>query len=196
MKAPKLRHIHSAVTIQGHLTRNPEGDPKMLTPTHLIVCVFIGLLLHLNRNEWFVALTFGVVIDVDHVFALPRYVSDNGWSAILRPTWDDASGLPWRSLLHEPVGGFIVGYLSIGWRLMLPLIFWGVHVFMDRLQIEFIDYSTPIESAILIGAVFGSFVIGYHRWVVISGEKTWSRYLMHLWAIVRTSIARKGSVTP
>ena len=61
----------------------------MLTTTHLLVAVLIGLVLNLNRDEWFVALLFGVAIDLDHVFAAPRYISQNGWAAILRPTWSD-----------------------------------------------------------------------------------------------------------
>src|SRR3989339_2042025 len=99
----------------------------MLTPTHLMVVVLAAMLLRLNRDEWFIALLFGVVIDADHLFAVPRYVSDNGWAALLRQSWDDASGLPWKSWFHYPMAAIVVGYLSIGWRMAPPLSPLGPH---------------------------------------------------------------------
>lgn len=141
----------------------------MLTPTHLMVVVLAAMLLRLDRNEWFMALLFGVVVDADHLFALPRYVSDNGWSAVLRQTWDDGSGLPWKSWLHYPMAAVVVGHLSVGWRFALPLSFWAIHVGMDGLQIMLGDANILVESCILVGAAAGIVFLGYRRWSTSTG---------------------------
>lgn len=141
----------------------------MLTPTHLMVIVFAGMLVRLTRDEWFMVLLFGVAIDVDHLFALPRYVADNGWPAILRQTWDDGSGMAWRSWFHDPMSAVVVGYLSVGWRLGLPMAAWAVHVGMDGLQLALGDMNTVVESAILFSSTAGVVVIGYSRWTVLTG---------------------------
>lgn len=141
----------------------------MLTPTHLTVVILAAMLLRLNRDEWVVVLLFGVVVDADHLFAVPRYVSDNGWAALLRQTWDDGSGLPWKSWFHYPHAAIVVGYLSLGWRLALPLAFWALHVGMDGLQLMLADWNVVVESAILLGSVAGIVALGYSRWSLLTG---------------------------
>ncbi len=148
--------------------------------------------MNLDRNEWVVALSFGVLIDADHLFALPRYVSDNGAAAILRPTWDDASGLPWKSAYHFGEGAFVVGYLSLGSRLFFPFIFWGVHVAMDELQLAAIKYSTPIELVILSSTVAGIVYIGYFRWHALEPDKGLADYVSYL----RSSIKKAVGLSP
>ncbi len=140
----------------------------MLTPTHFVVFVLIGMLLRLDKGEWFVAFAFGVMIDADHLFALPRYISDNGWSALLRQSWDDSSGLPWKSWFHYPIAAIVVGHLSVGWRLALPLTFWSVHIGMDGLQLMLGELNTAVESAILIGSVSGIVYMAYREWSLTS----------------------------
>lgn len=136
----------------------------MLTTTHLALAILLGLVLNLNRDEWFIALTFGVAIDADHLFAAPRYVSHNGLGAILRPSWDDGSGIAWRSLLHQPVGAFVVAPLAIGWRFMAPLLFWGIHVGVDYLQEATLSYTTPLEIALFSCTCAGIVFLVYRRW--------------------------------
>jgi len=157
----------------------PSGGPT-LTITHFAVAVLIGLLLNLNRDEWFVALTFGVLLDADHIFGAHRYITDNGWAAVLRPTWDDGSGLPWKSLLHYPVGFFVVAPLSVGWNFLLPLLFWGAHVGLDELQGATLDHSAAIESALLVSACAGVFAVKYHRWTALTPDGGLSGYLSHI----------------
>jgi hypothetical protein len=149
--------------------------------------------MNLDRNEWVVALSFGVLIDADHLFALPRYVSDNGAAAILRPTWDDASGLPWKSAYHYGEGAFVVGYLSLGSRLFFPFIFWGVHVAMDELQLAAIGYSTPIEVAILSSTVVGIVYIGYFRWHALEPDKNFADYVSYLKTWMKKSLGRSSA---
>lgn len=138
------------------------------------------MLLHLDREEWFVALAFGVFIDADHLFALPRYVSDNGAAAILSPTWDDGSGLPWKSSFHHPEGAFVVGYLAIGWRFLIPLLFWGTHLTIDEFQLATLQHSAIIESVFLCAVVGGVVFLGYTRWLELEPEGDFQKYLLHV----------------
>lgn len=124
---------------------------------------------------------------------MPRYVHDNGAAAILAPTWDDGSGLPWKSSFHHGDGAFVVGYLSIGSRLFYPFIFWGLHVAMDELQLAAIDFSTPIETAILASSVAGILYLGYYRWHALEPDKSFAEYLSYLKDYARKALARSGS---
>jgi len=157
----------------------------MLTPTHLLVTVLIVMLLRLNRDEVFIALMFGVVIDIDHIFALPRYVEDNGWAAVLRQSWDDGTGLPWRSWLHHPMTAIVVGHLSEGWRYLLPLPFWAVHLGMDWLQLAVSDYNTAVESAILVLSATGITYVKYSDWARHTGHTGAGPFLEHMIASTR-----------
>jgi hypothetical protein len=156
------------------------------------VAVLIGLLMNLNRDEWFVALTFGVLIDADHLFAAPRYISDNGLGAIMSPSWDDASGLPWKSLFHEPVGAFFVVPLAIGWRYMVPVIFWGTHVAADELQMATLGQSALVESVIIIAVCAGILYVAYSRWSALSAEPSFQLFLKQSWAQIKTWSSRLG----
>jgi hypothetical protein len=154
------------------------------------------MLLNLDRNEWFVALTFGVIIDADHLFALPRYISDNGAAAILSPTWDDGSGLPWKSSFHHPEGAFVVGYLAVGWRLFIPFIFWAAHVAIDELQLATLDYSAMIESTFLITVVSGIVALGFWRWSKLEPEGDFSQYLSYVKKWFKESLAARPAPPP
>jgi len=157
----------------------------MLTPTHLLVTVLIVMLLRLNRDEVFIALMFGVVIDIDHIFALPRYVEDNGWAAILRQSWDDGTGLPWRSWLHHPMSAIVVGHLSEGWRYLLPLPFWAIHLGMDWLQLAVSEYNAAVESAILVLSATGIAYVKYSDWAQLTGHTGAGPFLEHMVASAR-----------
>jgi hypothetical protein len=163
----------------------------MLTPTHLAVVIFAAMLLRLSRDEWFIALLFGVAIDIDHLFALPRFVADNGWSAILRQTWDDGSGLPWKSWFHYPVTAVVVGYVSVGWRLALPLLFWSLHLGMDGLQLMLGDLNMVFESALVMGAASGIVYLGYSDWSLMTGGYGLKAYAGF---VATSSKARLGSI--
>lgn len=150
------------------------------------------MLLNMSRDEWFVALTFGVLIDADHVFAMPRYVSDNGWDAILRPIWDDGSGLPWKSLFHYPVGAFVVAPLAIGWRYLIPLLFWSVHVFLDYFQSWTIEYSAPVESLLIVGVSSGIVFVAYSSWKHLEPDGDFRIFTKRVAARMRSSASTYG----
>jgi len=154
------------------------------------------MLLNLDRNEWFVALTFGVVIDADHLFALPRYVSDNGAAAILSPTWDDGSGLPWKSSFHHPEGAFVVGYLAVGWRMLIPLVFWGSHVAIDEFQLATLDHSAIIESVFLTSVVGGVVALGYKRWLEAEPDGDFQQYLVFVKEWFRNALSSRAAPEP
>lgn len=137
-----------------------------------------------------------MVIDADHLFALPRYVSDNGVAAILRPTWDDTSGLPWKSVFHHPEGAFIVGYLSVGWRLLIPLLFWGTHVAIDEFQLATIEHSAVIESVFLSVVVTGIFVLCYKRWLELEPDGDLQQYLIYVKERLRSALSSRSVPQP
>ena len=145
-------------------------------------------MLNLTKDEWYVVLLFGVAIDLDHAFAAPRYVTDNGWSAILLPTWDDGSGLPWKSLFHYPVGAFVVLPLAVGWRLLLPFTFWGMHVAIDYFQEAIVEYSNPVELVVFCAACYGIALVRHRRWKELGAEGTFMQYLSKVLADTRVSL--------
>ncbi len=166
----------------------------MLTTTHLAAVVLLGLLLDLDWNEWFVALLFGIGLDLDHLFAAPSYIGRHGFGAILAPTWDDGSGLVWRSVLHYPAGAFLVVPLAVGWRLMLPIIFWLSHLSIDYLQSATLAYSALVES-ILLGAVCsGIFALAYYRWRVAYASSGLFPFLVFVKFELGSLISRSTSV--
>jgi hypothetical protein len=132
---------------------------------------------------------FGVLIDGDHIFAAQRYISDNGYAAILSPTWDDGSGHTWKSLFHYPVGFFLVAPLAIGWRFMVPLLFWSVHLGMDYLQIEVVKYSTPMETLVFVSACAGILFVQFRAWRDLRPESDFSEYLAYLQIRARSVLA-------
>jgi len=160
----------------------------MLTTTHLAAVLLLGLLLNLDRNEWFAALAFGVALDVDHLFAAPGYVERNGFAAILKPSWDDGSGIPWRSVLHYPMGAFLVIPLSVGWRLLLPLLFWLTHLAIDYVQSVTLAYSAVVESAFLASVCLGIFAFSYQAWAAASSDHGLRPFLRYVKEYLRSSI--------
>jgi hypothetical protein len=136
----------------------------MLITTHIAVTILLCMILNLNQDEWFIAFMFGVMIDADHLFAAPGYVSRNGSEALLRRSWDDSSGLPWKSLFHYPVGAFVVIPLSRGWRYLLPLLFWAIHLEMDYIQTATASWSTLIETAVLTSSCIGIVYMLHRNW--------------------------------
>lgn len=173
-----------------------EGDGSLLTTTHLVVVVLFAMFLELNRDEWFVAITFGVLVDADHLFAVRTYVDNNGWDAILRATWDDGSGFQWKSLMHYPVAAFVVAPLAVGWRYLVPLSFWALHVGLDELQNRTLEHSALVETTVLSLTVAGILLVDQRRWSAASGTSGAMPYLNSLWPRLsgwfRSSLPSRG----
>src|SRR4030065_7187 len=94
----------------------------MIAVTHLVVCLLLIELMHLDRNDAFVAWVFGVFIDLDHLFGLRDYVQANGVMAVF--DMDDIvnPGGHWKSLMHSPIAVMVVGPVFIAFRLAARLV--------------------------------------------------------------------------
>jgi hypothetical protein len=154
----------------------------MLLTTHIAVTIFFCLFLNLDRNEWFMAFVFGVMLDIDHLFGLEGYVSRNGWGAVLHQSWDDGSGMPWKSLLQRPVGAFVVVPLAAGWRYLIPLTFWTMHMGMDWLQLNTGYLSTGIEAAVFAASCLGTVALLHRNWSVAEPEGDIRDFLSMMWS--------------
>ncbi|MGD1061310.1 MAG: hypothetical protein ABR879_07610 [Methanomassiliicoccales archaeon] len=122
----------------------------MLATTHLLAILLIIVVLNLDRYEAAIVLTFGVFIDLDHLIAYPQYVAQAGWSNALNPDAAMASGVAWKSILHDPVFSVVVGPLSVGFRYMLPFLAWGLHLTMDWVQMDYLGVASPIEMVLAL----------------------------------------------
>jgi hypothetical protein len=121
----------------------------MLAVTHLIVSLLLIQFLTLDRNDSFVALLFGVFIDVDHLFGLRDYVAANGVSSVFDlGSLMNADG-QWKSFLHSPMAAVAVGPIASASRLGLPLLFWGVHISMDYFEDAVLGLFSAWEFALL-----------------------------------------------
>ena len=78
------------------------------------------------------------------------------------------------------IGFFVVAPLSIGWRYLLPLLFWGVHVGIDELQSATLEHTTAIESVLFVSACVGIFAVKYRRWIALTPDGDLSGYMSHL----------------
>lgn len=139
------------------------------------------MLLELNRDEWFVAITFGALVDADHLFGIKTYVENNGWEAIFKATWNDGSGNQWKSLFHYPVSAFVVAPLSVGWRFLTPLAFWASHVGLDELQNATLDHSVLVETTVIALTVAGILAVDRRRWSEAGNRGDFADYLRGTW---------------
>lgn len=133
--------------------------------THLVVSLLLIQLLTLDRNDAFVALTFGVLIDLDHLFGLKDYVAAQGVAGLYDfDSLMHADG-QWKSMLHNPVAVMVVGPVATASRLALPLLFWGVHMVMDFAEDSFLGLFSAAEIGLLACAGFALCWLSYrgHR---------------------------------
>jgi hypothetical protein len=117
----------------------------MLATTHLIASILLIQLVSLDKNDAFVALLFGVFIDVDHFFGLKDYVSANGASGLFHLEGLMHPEGQWKSLLHSPMAAIVVGQASVASRLAVPVLFWGTHLLMDYVQESFLGVFSITE---------------------------------------------------
>ena len=149
----------------------------MIALTHLVVCLLLIELMHLDRNDAFVALVFGVFIDLDHLFGLRDYVQANGVMAVF--DMDDIvnPGGHWKSLMHSPIAVMVVGPVSIASRLAVPLLFWGIHVLMDIVQEQVLGVLSTQEFVFLFLAAAGLVTVRYARSIAAGSASTLAEYL-------------------
>jgi hypothetical protein len=135
----------------------------MLAITHLAVSLLLIHLLMLDRNDSFVALTFGVLIDIDHLFGLKEYIGAQGISGVLDfDSLMNADG-QWKSMLHTPAAAMVVGPVATASRLALPLLFWGLHISMDFVEDMFLGLFSGYEMLFLSASVFALLWLRYRK---------------------------------
>jgi len=149
----------------------------MIALTHLVVSLLLIELLTLDRNDAFVALLFGVFIDFDHLIGLRDYAKANGVRAVLDfDSLAHADG-HWKSLLHSPVAIAVVGPISVASRLMIPLLFWGVHISMDFVEENLLGNFSSLEAMLLAIAGIGLVTIRYAKYLQSYAEGEFVQYL-------------------
>jgi hypothetical protein len=149
----------------------------MLSITHIVVTLFLIQFLTLDRNDAFVAMLFGVFIDVDHLFGLVKYTQVNGVASIF-----DFHSLmnpegQWKSILHSPIAAAVVTPLSFAFRLAIPLLFWSVHLLMDFAEQTYLGHFSGLEAGLFIFAGLGLLTLRYGRHIMNSEAPSLSTYL-------------------
>ena len=137
----------------------------MLSFTHIVVSLLLIQILTLDKNDAFVALLFGVFIDLDHLFGLKNYAQAHGVMSLFNLDNLANPGGHWKSLMHNPVALAVVGPLSIASRLAIPLIFWGIHVAMDFVQENILGVFSEAEAMLLVFSAFALVTIRYAKFV-------------------------------
>ncbi|MBE0518740.1 MAG: hypothetical protein IH630_05885 [Thermoplasmata archaeon] len=167
----------------------------MLAITHLAVSLLLIQLLSLDRNDSFVALMFGVVIDVDHLFGLNSYAKANGIASIFDfDSLMNADG-QWKSLLHNPVSVMIVGPISVASRIAIPLIFWGVHISMDWLEDSLLGLLSAPELILVVCASGAVLWMRYSFFRSLNSNASFRRYIASEWRVLRRSAPEQRSMS-
>lgn len=122
----------------------------MLAVTHLLFVLLFIRLLDLDGNEAFVALLFGVFIDLDHLMGMPEFIHQNGVASIADAEAFMTSDIQWKSLFHSPVAVLVVAPVAIAFRYMFPLLIWGSHLLMDWVQEAYLGLFSFAEIALLM----------------------------------------------
>lgn len=136
----------------------------MLSITHIVVSLLLIQILMLDRNDAFVALLFGVFIDLDHLFGLKDYSQANGLASLLNMDNLVDPGGHWKSLMHSPIALAVVGPLSVASRLAIPLIFWGVHLTMDAAH-DALGAFSQTEAMLLVFSAFALMTLRYSKFL-------------------------------
>lgn len=162
----------------------------MLAVTHLVVSLALIQILTLDRNDAFVALMFGVFIDVDHLFGLKDYMDARGVAAVLDfDSLMHADG-QWKSMLHSPIAVMVVGPVATASRLALPLVFWGVHITMDFAEDAYLGLFSAFEMALLAGSATALLVIGFRRARATEPEIRFMGFLSSQWSRIVSPFTR------
>lgn len=149
-------------------------QPAMMLPSHLAATLILGFVLArwfpFDARAWILALAFGVAIDVDHLFQIPRYlatqVPQQGLAA-LNPAAILHYGAAWQGVFHNPLWGTVIVLAAClaTWSLV-PLVFWGLHMVLDFVVARhYVVFGSPTEFGVLAGmlAVLAALAWWHHR---------------------------------
>lgn len=145
-----------------------------MLPSHLAATLILGFLLARvvpwDARAWLLAIVFGVVIDIDHLLEVPRYlltqVPTHGMAA-LAPSAILQHGAAWQGIFHNPLwGSLIVVAASLLLWSWIPLVFWGLHMVLDFVVARhYVVFGSPTEFAVLAAmlAVLVPLALLHHR---------------------------------
>lgn len=167
----------------------------MLSITHIVVSLLLIQLLTLDKNDAFVALMFGVFIDLDHLFGLTDYARAHGISSLLNLDHLANPGGHWKSLMHSPIAVAVVGPLSVASRLAIPLIFWSVHVSMDFVQENFLGVFSEAEAMLLVFAAFALITLRYTKYVESGHHGGILHYFEMEWSGLKGLVPRHSRIS-
>lgn len=151
----------------------------MLAITHLAVSLLLIQLLALDRNDAFVALLFGVFVDIDHLLGLEGYVQTHGLKAVFDLDSLMNPGGQWKSMFHSPLAAAVVGPLSIASRFAIPLFFWAVHMAMDYLEDAYLGLFSAPEATLLVLAALGFVSLRYASYIERGSPASFMQYVRY-----------------
>ena len=149
----------------------------MLSITHIVVTLVLIQILTLDRNDAFVAMLFGVFIDVDHLFGLVKYTHINGIASILDVHTLMNPGGQWKSILHSPIAAAVVTPLSFAFKMAIPLAFWSTHLLMDFVEQTYLGHFSGMEAGLFIFAGLGLATLRYGRYIMCNEGPSIRSYL-------------------
>jgi hypothetical protein len=110
----------------------------MMAQTSLLAAALLGLAWArgvakrpLGRTEWTLAVAFAVLIDLDHLENLPRYLATHGGVRAFDATTALHWGMQWQGFLHTPWALVLVVPACLVFRSLVPAAFWGLHMVLD-----------------------------------------------------------------
>jgi membrane-bound metal-dependent hydrolase YbcI (DUF457 family) len=94
--------------------------------THLLVSLFLIELTGITGLDILWAITFGVLVDLDHVIKIPLYLKENRFKIVR--LWD------WRTPFQEPISYLWIVPLSLYFQTWVPVLFFTVHLCLDYMM--------------------------------------------------------------
>ncbi len=121
----------------------------MLAITHLIIALIIIRALDLDGCSALLTLLFGVFIDLDHLFAVPQFVTEVKAQGIKDIDAAMDLSIQWKSAIHDPSAILLVAPCSMMVRLLAPLLAWIAHIALDSVQIAYLGPASMMEFIFL-----------------------------------------------
>lgn len=160
----------------------------MLSITHLVVSLLLIQMLNLDRNDAFIALIFGVFVDLDHLFGLKQYTEARGIAAVFDFDSLMNPGGQWKSMFHSPIAVGVIAPLSVGSRLAIPVLFWGTHLMMDFAEDMLLGLFSAPEAILLALAGIALVSMRYAKYLESGAAVGMAAYLRSELAGLRAAL--------
>lgn len=142
----------------------------MMLPSHLLASLLVGLVLSQLRRfrprDWFLAIGFGVAIDLDHLLQLRSFLLAHGGLGRMDASTVVHWGGSWQGFMHTPLALVLVIPAVLIFRSVVPAAFWLLHMFQDFvIARHYVVFGSPTEWAVdvaLLAGVLG--LLALDRW--------------------------------